>query len=116
MTITEARKQIKKDAERGLEISKEGTFCGTEPNPSVHPVEFYNDESTKTKKLVKEYMKANGLKKEFELFLKGHYTISFYLSKVLDIATGNENFYQNAVINYLNYRSTILEQLLSKRK
>ena len=116
MTITEARKQIKKDTERGLEISKEGTFCGTELNPSVHPVEFYNDESAKTKKLVKELMKANGLEKEFDLFLKGHCTISSYFAKILDIATGNENFYQNVAINYLNYRSTILEQLLAKRK
>ena len=82
----------------------------------MHPVEFYNDESAKTKKLVKDLMKVNGLEKEFDLFLKGHCTISSYFTKILDIATGNENFYQNAAINYLNYRSTILEQLLTKRK
>lgn len=115
MTVTEARKQIKKDAERGLEISKEGTFCGTELNPAVHPVEFYNDESTKTKNLIKEVMKANGLEKEFELFTKGHYAISSYLAKILDVVSGN-NFYSTAANNYLNYRSAILEQLLAKRK
>ena len=85
--------------------------------PNVYSgLSFYNDESAKTKKLVKELMKANGLEKEFDLFLKGHCAISSYFAKILDIATGNENFYQNAVINYLNYRSTILEQLLAKRK
>lgn len=116
MTITEARKQIKKDAERSLEISKEGTFCETEINPCIHPIEFYKDESAKTKKLVKEFMKANGLEKEYDLFLKGHCTISSYFIKILDIATRSENFYQNVAINYLNYRSTLLDQLLAKRK
>ena len=70
MTITEARKQIKKDTERGLEISKEGTFCGTELNPSVYtdsPGFSYRldgnnvDIDTETAKLAENQIKYNGI-------------------------------------------------------